>query len=182
MKILSFDIGIHNFAFIVGTVKEQTFDICFMENKDLLPNVNVNKISLDYGFFQKFHTYLKQHHSLFQKCCVCLIERQLLTKKNYKASTMYHHLVSHFCIFFPHIKVIGFPSKQKYSFHFHSSIYRNRKNMATDFIENVLRNQNDSIALEWFNSYSKKDDIADCILIFLSYLKRHDYISKISET
>jgi hypothetical protein len=181
MKFLCFDIGIHNFSFIIADIDkaENSFDLKYIENKDLLPNVNVNKLSLDQSFFKLFHSYLKTMHDLFANCDYCLIEKQLLSKKNFKACKVYEQLYAHLCIFFPKIKLVSFPSKNKYFDHsYHKMNYKDRKNWAIHYICLQLENQKDDVMIDWLNCFKKKDDICDCILILLSYSLKHNLLTK----
>ena len=182
MYISCFDIGIHNFSFIIAEVlpEKNTFNIKFIENKDFLPGVNANKLILDQKFFSLFHSYLKTVHDKLKNCDICLIEKQLLSKKNFKACTIYQHLIAHISIFFPKLNVYGFPSKHKY---FDSSYekmnYKERKKWGTNYVISLLQSQKDDVLYEWLNCcFQKKDDICDCILIFMSYCLRKNLLTK----
>jgi len=178
MRIICFDVGIRNFSFLVGNIMNQSMNIEYIENKDLLPNKNINKISLDHNFFCILHDFLKSIHHLLQNTNLCLIERQLYGKKNYKAVTVYNHIVAHICIFFPKMTVQGFPAKNKYMYSFSKMDYRHRKNYAIDQFSTFIKNEKDDVLLEWFNTFKKKDDISDCFLIFFTYGMQKNLIKR----
>lgn len=181
MNVICFDIGIHNFSFIISEVfpTKNKFNLKFIENKDLLPNTNVNKLTLDQSFFVLFHSYLKSIHSLLEHCNICLIERQLLSKKNFKACTIYNHLVAHLSIFFPKMKIQGFPSKHKYFDSYTKMNYKHRKNWGVDYVSNLIQSQKDDVLYDWLHTcFKKKDDICDCILMFISYCLRKGLLTK----
>ena len=182
MKLICVDIGIHNFSFIVAQINssQNSFDIQYIENKDLLPNTNINKLILDQSFFNLFHIYLKSIHSVFENCDACVIEKQLFSKKNFKACTVYHHLIAHLSIFFPKMKIIGFPSKNKYIFQSYQKMsYTQRKKWAVNYVSSILQHQKDETVYEWLHTcFKKKDDICDCVLIFLSHAFRKGLLTR----
>ena len=93
-----------------------------------------------------------------------MIEKQL-AKKNFKASKLFDQLQAHLFIFFPKLRVVGFSPSKKYTFISteSSTTYRERKNWGIYFSKKALSLQKDEVALEWFNSFNKKDDIADVL-------------------
>lgn len=184
MIVLSFDIGIKNFSFSLvdfnANNKCKNYNILYMENSDLCPNIKINKkFVLDQPFLKKFHEYLKTKHYIFENANICLIEKQL-AKKNFKASKLFDQLQAHLFIFFPKLRVVGFSPKKKYIFlstEESSSTYRERKNWGIEFSKRALTLQKDEVALEWFNSFKKKDDIADCLICSWNYMIQYHSFS-----
>ena len=175
MRYIAFDIGIKNFAFIVMHFDEETKEtnVQTMHNCNLIRNKkdSVKNLIMDSKFFSNFHSIMKEFHDIFHVCDICLMERQLFSKQNYKACTIYHHLYAHLCIFFPTIKIIGFPSKRKYFLpETLNQNYTFRKKWGIQFMTNYMNHQNDEIGLELLNTFPKKDDIADCFLIIYAYI------------
>lgn len=177
MHVLSFDIGIKNFSFSLvdfNTDKNRHYDIIHIENIDLCPDEKVNKqFIMDQKFYRRFHQYLKTKHYIFERADLCLIEKQL-SKKNYKATNLFHQLQAHLYIFFSKLRVIGYSPSKKYTFISYStsqySTYRQRKNWGIEFSLNAIKLQQDDVILDWFNSYKKKDDIADCLICSWNYM------------
>ena len=109
MRYISFDIGIKNFAFLVVDVDESQKEMTIknMDNLNLLPSdKKMKNITFDNIFFRNFHQKMQHFKDIFNSCDLCLMERQLYSKQNYKACTMYHHLYAHLCIFYPKMKII----------------------------------------------------------------------------
>ena len=177
MIVLSFDIGLKNFSFSLvdfNADKSRNYDILYIENKDLCPNDKINKkFVMDQTFLKRFHEYLKTKHYIFEKANTCLIEKQL-AKKNFKATKLFDQLQAHLYIFFPKLHVVGYSPSKKYTFislgTSKYSTYRERKNWGIEFSLNAIKLQDDEVALEWFNSFKKKDDIADCLICSWNYM------------
>ena len=174
MRYIAFDIGIKNFAFMVVDfdIQKRELTVRTMHNWNLLEkNQSLKNYTLDKIFFQKFHQRLKEFQEIFNKCDICLMERQLFSKQNYKACTMYHHLYAHLCIFYPCMKLLGFPSKRKYfAPETFNKTYSFRKNWGIEFTIKFLESQKDEVGLDLLGTFKKKDDIADCFLMIYSYV------------
>ena len=174
MRYISFDIGIKNFAFLVVDVDESQKEMTIknMDNLNLLPSdKKMKNITFDNIFFRNFHQKMQHFKDIFNSCDLCLMERQLYSKQNYKACTMYHHLYAHLCIFYPNMKIIGFPSKRKYFVpETLNQSYTFRKKWGVSFIMDFLQKQKDEIGIELLQTFKKKDDIADCFLMIYSYV------------
>lgn len=177
--IASFDIGLHNFSYTICSI--DPLNIYYIDNIDLLEGINIKKFNINQQFYVFFHEFLKTLHNKISLCDICLIERQI-SKKNIKACNLYNQLVAHLAIFFPNMKVVPFPPHKKYSFFnegcgYNKLNYRDRKNWSVDFISEIIDNQKDETAKEWFNSFSpKQDDVADCLIMTLVYSKENNLL------
>lgn len=189
MYIISFDIGIHNFSFslIHFSQQSQKFDITYFENADLAPQQKINKdFRMSQSFFHRFHEYLKSKHHVFCIADICIIEKQL-TRRNIKASCLYTHLETHLIIFFSKLKIFPFSPNKKYLplLFVHPDIdnhkkntYRERKDWAVTICKDIMRKQNDDVALEWLDTYKKKDDICDTIISTFQYLRMKNIMTE----
>ena len=119
-SILAVDIGIKNFAFIICSYdngEEKDIDLKYIECIDLSTGLKVTNLSLTQTFLEFFHTYVKEKIipllSIFN-VKICLIEKQLWSKNNIKCSRLFEHLYANLLLLYPSIKIISFPSRQKY--------------------------------------------------------------------
>lgn len=173
MLYISFDIGIHHFAYsILKIEKEVEWDLIDMDCYDFLKNENANEVKLDQVFWTNFHNYIKSLHDRLEKCDICLIERQMgfRNRVNYKAIQLGSQLMAHLVLFFPGMKIIEYPSTQKTKI-FKQSIpsWNKRKEWSIEYVYELLENKKDEIVIGWLEQFSKKDDICDTILMILAY-------------
>lgn len=102
--------------------------------------------------------------------CV-LIEQQMATRHraNIQALRLSQHVLAYFLHRHPRLQVVEYSAKHKTRvFGFQDACYRKRKLWAVQKASETL--QDDPVALDWFNQFQKKDDLADCIVMCLSYL------------
>ena len=93
-RFIAFDIGFRNFAFSVIDVEQETWNVIYIENKDLLETNSMNNVSTE--FWQSFQLYLYSIGHVFESVEVALIEKQMgyRGKTNYKAIQMASQLLS----------------------------------------------------------------------------------------
>lgn len=169
---ISFDIGIHNFAYSIIEIRDNNFNIVDMDCYDLLENDNANQKKLDQTFWNHFHQYIKTLYFKIQKCSICLIEKQMgfRHRVNYKAIQLGSQLMAHLVLKFPNINIIEYPSTQKTKV-FKKSIdsWNKRKEWSVEFVLELLEKKEDEITIGWIEQFKKKDDICDTILMILAY-------------
>lgn len=166
-KYIAFDIGFRNFAFSVIEWKDGDWNIKFMSNKDLM--IHSTEI-----FWDSFHQYLISIGKWIDDVEFCMIEKQMGFggRVNYKAIQMASHLMAHILLYHPTKAVVEYPSSRKTKvFKVHYEKWADRKHWAVTFVEQLCRDQGDEVALEWLQSFPKKDDICDTILMILSYIE-----------
>ena len=166
---VAFDIGFRNFAYTIMTVNDETgeWDVKLMKNVDF-----VELYGKTDTFWIDFHNYLLGLKSVFENCQVCLIEKQMGfgNKVNYKAIQMASQLLAHFLIVYPSILSIEYPSTQKTKmFDKHLVRWKDRKDWSVQFTTELFALKEDTVCIEWLETYRKKDDICDTILMILAY-------------
>lgn len=176
-KILSFDIGIHHFAFVLMQVFDETqWNIIHMECHDFHKNEKLYNIVMNQDFWNNFHHYIVTNDKYIQKADIILIEKQLGFGKqiNYKANQISSQLYAHLILFYPDKEIIEYPSSFKTKFFdFKSTNKKDRKNWSVQKVYSLLEERNDETSLEWLNTFPKKDDICDCVLMNLSFMKQY---------
>lgn len=126
--------------------------------------------------FDEFFT----HHSPY-----ILIEQQMSTKHrtNVQALRLAQHVLAFFLHHHPTLRVIEYPPRKKFQslchifpFTYHnkkrltlSQQYRERKVWSVTSAQSWLEERHDPVVMDWYNQYSKKDDICDCILMCLAF-------------
>lgn len=154
MLIAAFDIGVKNFAFAV------------VDGVDHVIHVDVHDLRGGDSPYINLISYLDQHHSLWEKVDVVLIEQQLY-RTNVAATKLSCHLHAYFLHRFPQKKIIEYPSSYKTKFtHFpiKSSSHKQRKDYAIQYVLKKFQ-ENDPVLHDWLLTFPKKDDICDCILM-----------------
>lgn len=172
MRIISFDIGVHNFAYSIIDFDEK-WEIKYLHCHDFHKDKKIKDIIFDKSFWIKFHKYLDSIDYLFKDCDVFLIEKQLGFSKvvNYKAIQMSAQLFSHLVIKYPSKEIIEYMASNKTKiFNVKLSQKKDRKKWAIEHTKNILMEKGDETSLEWILSFPKQDDVCDCILMILSYL------------
>lgn len=149
---ISFDIGIHNFAYSILEISENNFNILDMECYDLLENENANQKKLDQTFWIRFHQYIKTLYPKIKKCSICLIEKQMgfRHRVNYKAIQLGSQLMAHLVMEFPSLSILEYPSTQKTKV-FKQSInsWNKRKEWSIEFVREILEKKGDEISIGW---------------------------------
>ena len=170
--MISFDIGIHHFAYSVLSIHHGDWEIKKMDCYDFIENENANLFRFDETFWRKFHKYIKTLYPILEKCSICLIEKQMgfRNRVNYKAIQLGSQLMAHLILSFPFLHVIEYPSTQKTKV-FKKSIpsWNKRKEWSVDFVYELLEKKGDDISKGWIDQFKKKDDICDTILMVLAY-------------
>lgn len=182
--LISFDIGIHNFSYSISSINKnlkEPFNIYYIDNVDLLIGKKIKDLQLNQKFYINFHQFLNTIHDKLKICDICIIERQLMSKKNFKACNIYSHLLAHLAIFFPDMKIVPFSALKKYTyFNQYKLNYRQRKNWAIEYVTKIIEKQNDDTIQEWFHTFHpKKDDVADCILMTIVHVLENKLLDTI---
>lgn len=173
MKLIAFDIGVHNFAFMKINTIGQNWNIININSHDFCKDKKMKEIKFDKDFWLMFHNFLNSNSSIFEDCDVILIEKQMGYGKNinYKAIQLGSQLFAHFILKFPSKNIIEYSAVNKtlmFDKKFTKKI--DRKKWAVEYFQHLLKD--DEITLEWLQTFKKKDDICDCGLMILSYLKK----------
>jgi hypothetical protein len=177
MRIISFDIGVHNFAYsIIDFHQNNNWEIKYLNCHDFYKNKKIKDIIFDQSFWINFHNFLQSIDHLLQNCDIFLIEKQLGFSKivNYKAIQMSSQLFAHLILKYPSKQIIEYLASNKTKiFNVKLSQKTQRKKWAVDFTKKILINNHDDTSLEWILSFHKQDDICDCILMILSFLVKN---------
>ena len=101
---------------------------------------------------------------------VVLIEQQMSGKHkaNIKSLRLSQHVLSYFLNRYPSLTVVEFSSRIKTEGVKFGS-YSERKKWAVERVMTGFDHENDPVAKDWLMQWKKKDDVADCILMCLSY-------------
>lgn len=170
-RYLAFDIGFRNFAYsIVEVDAHGQWHLQFIENHDLMQHSHREEPPVE--FWKRFYQFLIQRGHLFETCHCCLIEKQMgfHGKVNYKAIQMAAHVMAFFIQNFPWIHVEEYASTQKTRiFQSTQPTWSKRKQWAIQFVHELLLETEDYVGYEWLNTFQKKDDICDTILMNLAY-------------
>jgi hypothetical protein len=173
MIVTAFDIGSRNLAFTVVSYHNHFINVLYMNCIDLQGSSQQKQ-----HWFQTLHSHLKQYALFWQKNNTVLIEQQLGFKSivNYTAIQLASHIHAFFLLFYPHIRVIDYPSYWKTKvFHVHLSQKASRKKWAITFVRHYM--QEDEVFLHWLDLFPKQDDICDCVLMTLAYAIQNRFIS-----
>jgi hypothetical protein len=175
MRIISFDIGVHNFAYSIIDFNQNNnnWEIKHLHCHDFNKDKKIKDIIFDKSFWKKFHDYLISITDLLKDCDVFLIEKQLGFSKvvNYKAIQMSAQLFAHLIIQYPSKEIIEYLASNKTkTFNVKLTQKKDRKKWAIEYTKNVLTKKGDDTSLEWIFSFKKQDDVCDCVLMILSYL------------
>lgn len=159
--VVAIDIGTVNFA--LAWIKDNG-EVGFMDICDLTGK-GAN------GSFRNLITYLRSLDWIFinHKPDI-IIEKQMQSKHrtNIKALKMSQHVLAFFLNCHPGLTVREFASTQKSRFIGQGLTYSGRKKAAV--VETIRWLETDPVSLDWFMSLSKKDDVADCILMCRCWL------------
>ena len=101
---------------------------------------------------------------------VVLIEQQMSGKHkaNIKSLRLSQHVLSYFLNRHPTLTVVEYSSRMKTEGVKFGS-YSERKKWAVERVMKGFDHENDPVAKDWLMQWKKKDDVADCILMCLSY-------------
>ena len=181
MRVVAFDMGQVNFAFcsgekgLMGKVGHEEVMINNMQLQNFLKE---EKRPSPIVLYEKLFSYLDQFSELWEKTDVILIEQQFakVHATNIKALKLSQHVLAYFMIRYQFSskgkrKIVEYASSNKtqyYNMKFKKK--KDRKQWAVQQVQHHLE-MTDPVALDWFSSFHKKDDIADCILMILTYLQ-----------
>lgn len=172
IKLVSIDIGIKNFSFAVINVDKDFFCVQYFHNQALFQE-NMKNFYFSQKFFLDFYKFLNASMLPFlQEAKYVLIEKQLWSKKNYKCSVLYHHLMAYILLSCgTSIQTVPFSPSKKYKvFNLLGKMtYSQRKKWAVDKVKAIFETDQDEISMFLFNEEKKKDDIADSILMGYIY-------------
>lgn len=152
MIVAAFDMGMRNFAFAVLDV-----------DGDRILALDVHDLGADP--FRGLIDYLGRHDVLWEKTDVILIEQQLL-RANVQASKLACHVHAYFLHRHPTKPVIDYPSsyKTRLTGLTGPTTHRQRKQHAVQLVLDHYK-ESDPVAFDWLSSFTKKDDVCDCVLM-----------------
>jgi len=206
-RVVAFDIGQRNFAFVIVQIPSLTF---FQKESEFLQIDGMylfDLIGSEVSFCQKkwltvchsLYSVLDQFSQEWEHTDLILIEQQFTKRhrSNIQACKLGQHVLAYFLLRFgfdskgPR-KIIEFPSYHKtQSFDKSFSKKYDRKKWSVEYVSSFLsshdhhprhdhenHDENDddddntnTFLSDWFSSFKKKDDVADCLLMILSYLQ-----------
>lgn len=161
--VLAFDIGLRHFAWTRMSVTKSGRP--FLHAMDC-HDFGDEPLSTVYG---KILLYLET--ICIKNVDVILVEQQM-NRMNIKATKISVCVMTFFMVRFPHLRVIEYASFQKTRlFALPSTSKKERKNACIDFTRSRVFND-DPVALDWLDQFCKQDDICDCVMMTMSYLKK----------
>ena len=161
--ILAFDIGLRHFAWTKMSL--QTNGRPFLHAMDC-HDFGDRPLSTVYGNILLYLDTISM-----DGVEVILVEQQM-NRMNIKATKLSVCVMTFFMVRFPRVNVIEYASFQKTRlFALPSTSKKERKDACIDFARSRVLHD-DPVALDWLDQYSKQDDICDCIMMTMSYLKK----------
>lgn len=108
---------------------------------------------------------MDEYKEIWEKCNVFLIERQMTI--NLQALKLSHYLEAYLKIYYPNKKILNYSASKKTKKLGAPTLKtkREKKAWTTQFTSELLTDEN----LKYFQSLSKKDDIADVVCMIESY-------------
>lgn len=182
-RIAAFDIGKRNFAFVIGQVFDETHFI--VEGFYLFDLVGERSSSIPVmDIYQQLYMVLQQFSEEWEHTNIILIEQQFAKKHrtNIQALKLSQHVLSYFLLQHQFSRkgkkrIIEYPSYLKTQL-FDQSFSKkyDRKQWSVQYAHSwiqqcELQHQTQWLT-EWFSEFKKKDDVADCLLMILSFLKK----------
>lgn len=154
--LLSIDIGIKNFAYCVFNKTDK--NIITFNDIELQNTTNPSTIT---------HTIINLLDSLLINYNIqtVIIEQQVIN--NVKAMNIQYILLT-YCEM-KNIKSFLFNPKNKFKFEKDKLSYRQRKQKSIEYCMNILKHIKVIDATKEFNDFTKKDDIADAIVMAVFY-------------
>ena len=182
MRVVAFDMGQVNFAFCSGIcAKEDINNIINIDNVTIdcmqLNNFMKEKVLSPIRLYEKVFEYLDRFDELWKKTDVILIEQQYVQRHatNIKALKLSQHVLAYFLLKYQFStqgkkKIVEYAASNKTQF-FQKKFTKkiDRKQWAIQKVHEQLT-QTDPVALDWFQTFPKKDDVADCILMIWTFL------------
>lgn len=155
MRIVAFDIGKINFAWAIVDISSN-----IVERFDL---VDINQKS---DIYKNVHNYLLGVEHFFKDCETILVEQQMTT--NFQALKLSQHVLAFFFIRFPEKQTLEWSACHKTkSFGLQKTTKSRRKQFAVEKVRELI--EHDPVVTEMFEALKKKDDVADCILMCISF-------------
>lgn len=139
---------------------------------DIIQYCKDNNIKNIYvGLTQILNTFSR----LWDKTDVFLIEQQMSyghQKSNIKALRLAQHCISYFTVIYLSKTIIEYSSTLKTRVlgcsHQQRATHKSRKKFSMDLVKYILNYRKDS-CLTYYQTFLKKDDISDCVLMIQSY-------------
>ena len=183
MKILSFDVGMKNLAFILFDCNDNNLNII---NWDIINLVDakikckdINLIDIGKNINKLFHIYFKEqdfdkilienqigNNAIRMKCVQCMISQWFIDNNfnniEYISSSHKLNFVAKMYDLKDIIKDLD---------------YKKKKKMAILIIKSLLKenkNNFDELYINFFNENKKKDDLSDCFLQGYYYIKKNN--------
>lgn len=188
-RVCAFDIGFRNLAFCVMEVGDadsplETSRIISIHNEDILQGVSRKDVSPN-EIYEKVYGFLTSHHAHFSSLDVILIEQQMSQK--HVSNIMALKISMLVYGYFQHvvataaaasspfarqkIRLLEYPSTRK-TRAFKAPFFKkksDRKKWAIQKVLDLFPPHLDPVWQDMIESKKKKDDVADCILMCLSF-------------
>lgn len=161
MRVVAMDMGIKNFAFV-------QMENEMVENEDWghVRWLDVRDLGGDRDeIYRALIRHLDQFRWIWETTDVVLIEQQL-SRDNVAATRLASHTAAYFYHQFPRVPVMEYSAQHKTRLlgADRGLSYRQRKDFAVRMVMEHYR-EKDPVLCDWLEGLSKKDDVADCILM-----------------
>lgn len=183
MLLLSIDVGIRNLAYIILEidVEENTNTIIEWNNIELCDSSEnaskVDNVIIGININKKFSSILDKY--TFGKI---IIENQI-GKNAIKMKSIQNMLVMYFIMKdYDHTQMVNYNAvnKLKYYLEKKKTTYAERKKLSKLIVKELCTNTYTEW-LEYFNKSKKKDDLSDCFLQVLDYIRKFKLIKNNDE-
>ena len=180
MIILSIDVGIRNLAFVIIKVNSinnheiKKWDVIELINSDEKAN-KVQNTCIGLSLVKQFDKILLLNYNIDY----ILIENQI-GQNAIKMKTIQGMINMYFIMRDYNIKnIINYNAvhKLKPFIGKEKTTYNERKKLSKQITQYLCENYYDSCTLDFYNSCKKKDDLADCLLQGLDYIRKQDKLS-----
>ncbi len=181
MYIISFDVGIRNLAYIIIEIKQDTsmnyihniiqWDVIELCDKDVkassVDNIIIGKNIVKY-LDEKLNDY---------KFEIILIENQI-GQNAIKMKTIQGMLNMYFIMrYYDETNIINYNAvhKLKYFLGKKKTTYNERKKLSKLITQNLCETYYME-KLDYYKKFKKKDDLADCLLQCIDYMRKQNYL------
>tara|TARA_Y100000389_G_scaffold95429_1_gene92109 strand:+ start:613 stop:1167 length:555 start_codon:yes stop_codon:yes gene_type:complete len=177
MLLLSIDVGIRNLAYIIIRIDNLKHDIIEWKVIELCDkSVNASKVNnIDLGIVmnEKLNTICDKYE--FDKI---LIENQI-GKNAIKMKCIQNMLVMYYIIKgYKSYEIINYNASNKLRiFIKEKTTYAQRKKISKDITLKLCEKYYGNF-LEYYKKSKKKDDLSDCLLQLLDYMKKEKYVDE----
>jgi hypothetical protein len=160
MRLVAFDMGSRNFAWSIVSFEPRTpVSAVVVDRFDLQPLDPEN-------LYRSLHQYLESNEHHFSDCSVILVEQQM--KINIQALKLSQHVLAFFMIRHPTKTILEYSASNKTRIlGIETSTKKERKQATVDYTTALL--EHDPVMGELFHMLRKKDDVADCVMMCISY-------------